>query len=60
MFQSPVNPTNMYKVTVTLKHDGGRVRISTVASTAATGIKMILDAEGAPARSIVRVHSKPL
>jgi hypothetical protein len=50
----------MYKVTVTLKHDGGRVRISTVASTAATGIKMILDAEGAPARSIVRVHSKPL
>lgn len=46
--------TNNYRITV--KHDHGRIRIKTAASSADAAKKIVMDAEGCPERSITKIE----
>lgn len=43
------------KVRVTLRHDAGRVRITTVAASVRKAVELVCAAERAPLRAVVRV-----
>jgi hypothetical protein len=48
----------MKKYTITLKHDKGTVKISTVSTSMEQAIKTVLDWENAPFNSVKKVTSK--
>lgn len=51
-----VSKVEMQRYIVTLKHDGGYIRLGTVTSTPEDAVDQILRAEHAPQRSVVSVR----